>query len=81
MTIVNMLQAKTNLSRLVSAIESGAVDEIVIARNGRPVARLAPIRKAATGPRVGAAKGRFKAPEVDPALDVEVARLFSGDER
>jgi antitoxin (DNA-binding transcriptional repressor) of toxin-antitoxin stability system len=37
---VNMLEAKTHLSRLVEAIETGAATEVVIARNGRPVARL-----------------------------------------
>ena len=40
MTAINMLQAKANLSRLVDAIERGAQREIIIARNGRPVARL-----------------------------------------
>ncbi len=34
MSIVNMLDAKSNLSRLVEAVESGAESEIVIARNG-----------------------------------------------
>lgn len=37
---VNMLEAKTHLSRLVEAIETGAATEVVIARNGRPVALL-----------------------------------------
>jgi len=37
---VNMLEAKTHLLRLVEAIETGAETEVVIARNGRPVARL-----------------------------------------
>jgi len=40
---VNMLEAKTNLSKLVEAVESGAEKEIILARNGRPVARLVPI--------------------------------------
>jgi antitoxin (DNA-binding transcriptional repressor) of toxin-antitoxin stability system len=37
MQTVNMLQAKSSLSRLVEAIEQGQEREIVIARNGRPV--------------------------------------------
>ena len=36
MTTVNMLEAKTRLSQLVSAVESGAEDEIIIARDGKP---------------------------------------------
>ena len=43
MPTVNMLEAKTNLSRLVESVESGAETEIVIARNGKPAARLVPI--------------------------------------
>jgi prevent-host-death family protein len=62
MPIVNMLEAKTNLSRLVDAVESGAEAEIVIARNGRPAARLVAIRKLDKGPRIGVAKGAFECP-------------------
>lgn len=40
---VNVLEAKTNLSRLIDAVESGAEDEIIIARNGQPAARLVPV--------------------------------------
>ena len=36
MTTVNMLEAKTSLSKLVEAVESGAETEIIIARNGKP---------------------------------------------
>ena len=39
-TTVNMHAAKTHLSRLVERAEQG--EETVIARNGRPVARLVP---------------------------------------
>jgi antitoxin (DNA-binding transcriptional repressor) of toxin-antitoxin stability system len=48
-----MLQAKTHLSRLVLALDTGAVEEILITRHGRPVARLTR-PKAAAGPvRIG----------------------------
>jgi antitoxin (DNA-binding transcriptional repressor) of toxin-antitoxin stability system len=43
MPIVNMREAKSQLSRLVASLESGAEEEIIIARNGKPAARLAPI--------------------------------------
>ncbi len=45
MTTVNMLEAKTHLSRLVEAIESGAETEIIIARNGKAAARLTPLAR------------------------------------
>jgi prevent-host-death family protein len=37
---VNVHEAKTNLSALISAVEAG--EEVIIARSGRPVARLVP---------------------------------------
>ena len=37
MTTVNVHEAKTNLSRLLAQVEAG--EEVVIARNGKPVAR------------------------------------------
>lgn len=78
MPTVNMLEAKTNLSRLVEAVESGAEAEVVIARNGKPAARLVPVAAARLGQRIGVAKGEFVAPEPDAALDAEVAALFLG---
>ena len=38
MVTVNVHEAKTNLSRLLAQVEAG--DEVVIARNGKPVAKL-----------------------------------------
>ena len=45
MTTVNMLEAKTSLSKLVEAVESGAESEIIIARNGKPAAKLVSTRR------------------------------------
>lgn len=78
MEAVNMLQAKSTLSRLVEAIEQGQEREIVIARNGRPAARLVPIDTAPAGKRIGVAKGMFEVPDSIDAHNEEVARLFMG---
>ena len=52
---VNVHEAKTHLSRLLEAVERG--EDVVIARSGKPVARLVPARS--RGPRrPGAWKGR-----------------------
>lgn len=40
---VNVYEAKTQLSKLLEQVEAG--HEIVIARNGRPVARLVPLQR------------------------------------
>lgn len=79
MQSVNVLQAKSSLSRLVEAIEQGREREIVIARNGRPAAKLVPMDSVTTGKRIGIAKGKFTAPESIDSHNDEVARLFLGD--
>ncbi|MDN5924477.1 MAG: type II toxin-antitoxin system prevent-host-death family antitoxin [Xanthomonadales bacterium] len=78
MKSVNMLEAKTHLSRLVDRIESGEDREIVVARNGRPVARLVPIANRPTGKRIGLLKGQFKAPSLQQldARNADIERAF-----
>ena len=57
MATVNVHEAKTNLSRLLKQAEAG--EEVVIARNGKPIARLVPLRK--RGKReFGSMKGLIK---------------------
>ena len=78
---VNMLQAKSSLSRLVEAIEQGREREIVIARNGRPAAKLVPVDAVPTGKRLGVAKGLFEVPDDIDAHNEEVLRLFMGGDK
>jgi len=78
MLTVNMLEAKTNLSRLVEAVESGEETEIVIARNGRPAARLVSIAAQPTGKRIGAAKGKYLIPEDIDRDNDAIASMFTG---
>lgn len=54
MVTVNVREAKTHLSRLLADVESG--EEVLIARAGKVVARLCPVRRAWPGP--GAWEGR-----------------------
>lgn len=62
MSIVNMLEAITNHSRLVDAVEGGVETEIVIARNEPPAARLVAISKVGKAPRIGVAKVPLRCP-------------------
>ena len=78
MPSINMLEAKTHLSRLVDAIEQGVQKEFVIARNGRPVARLVPLEPSKAQQRIGVAKGKFRVPADIDADNSAVARLFGG---
>ena len=74
--VVNMLEAKTHLSRLVEAIESGAEAEVVIARNGRPVARLTSLQAPERPRRLGIARGQFVVPASIDAANPLIAELF-----
>lgn len=68
--VVNMHEAKTHLSRLVAQVEQG--EEFVIARGGRPCARLVPIEPVA--PRLGTMKDRW------PTLTDDFFEPLDGDE-
>jgi prevent-host-death family protein len=59
----NVHQAKTQLSKLISAAESG--EEVIIARNGKPAVRMVPVRAVAAKSRRemwGAWEGRITLP-------------------
>ncbi|MGH9672422.1 MAG: type II toxin-antitoxin system Phd/YefM family antitoxin [Bryobacteraceae bacterium] len=58
---MNIHQAKTHLSRLLERVLLG--EEIIIAKAGRPVARLVPLDSESTERRPGTAKGDFVVPE------------------
>jgi prevent-host-death family protein len=72
--IVNIHQAKTHLSRLIERVEAG--EEVVIARAGRPVARLVPFR-ARTSPRVpGLWRGQVRISQDFDQTDVTLLDAF-----
>lgn len=55
---VNIHEAKTHFSRLIERVQQG--EEIVIARAGKPVARLAPVRHGKSARKPGTARGRVR---------------------
>jgi antitoxin (DNA-binding transcriptional repressor) of toxin-antitoxin stability system len=75
---VNMHDAKTNLSRLVAAVESGETDEVEIARAGHVVARIVPPRERSPR-RPGQWAGRVRIHEDFDDLPDEVAAAFRGE--
>jgi len=77
MRTVNILEAKSSLSRLVKAIEAGEEKEIIIiAKNGKPAARLVPIQASPVAQRIGIARGKFDVPEKLDVHTHEVPGLF-----
>jgi prevent-host-death family protein len=73
--VVNVHEAKTQLSKLLERVERG--EEVVIARRGRPIARLVPHRRP---PRVpGVARGRIVMhDDFDDPLPEEIQKYFEG---
>ncbi len=76
MTTVNIHTAKTHLSRLVEQAASG--DEIVIAKAGKPIAKLGPLSAARRNKRrLGLLAGRLNVPDdFDAPLPSEVLDTF-----
>lgn len=78
MSEINIYDAKAHLSELVQRASEG--EEIVIARNGKPMARLVPLAPApARVPGAWAGRVRY-APDFD-AADAEIAARMVGDPR
>ncbi len=76
---VTIHEAKTQLSRLIAAVERG--EEVVIARRDTPVVRLVPAEKERPKRKIGFLAGMMPLEVVDrltsdPSLDAEIERDF-----
>ncbi len=56
---VNILEAKTDFSKLIRLLETKKEDYITVARNGKPVAKITLINETPVSNRIGIAKGKF----------------------
>jgi len=75
-TIVNMHEAKSSLSKLVARVAAG--EEVVIAKAGKPVAKLVKFEQEPR--RLGFLKGRIWMAEDFDETDEELIDLFYGSE-
>ena len=76
-TVVNVHEAKTHLSRILEEVAAGA--EVVIAKAGKPVARLVPIEPVTRPKFLGLLRGRISVPDdFDAPLPPEVLAEFEG---
>ena len=77
MRTINIHAAKTQLSRLVEAAAGG--EEIIIAKSGKPMARLGPLVGLRQRRRLGILAGKLRVPEdFDAPLPDEVIEAFEG---
>ena len=78
MGMVNIYEAKANLSRLVDQASAG--EEIIIAKAGKPVARLVPLERPKQR-KVGMFEGQLTAPEnFDTLFEEEIRKMFEDGE-
>ena len=73
-TVVNMHDAKSSLSRLVKRAASG--EEILIAKNGKPVARLTRLSNRKSTTPIGAFAGKLHMAKDFDAIPVEFEKLL-----
>ena len=74
---VNVHEAKTHLSRLIEEVENG--EEVVVARAGKPVAKLCPVAAKGRHRKFGLLNGKFRIPEdFNAPLPDEVLDSFTG---
>lgn len=77
MATYNIHEAKSQLSKLIDAMQQG--ETVIIAKAGKPVAVLGPLRAAVPKRVRGVLKGQIKlGPEFDEALPTEVLESFEG---
>ncbi len=77
METINVHAAKTHLSRLLDKVEAG--EEVIIAKAGKPVAKLGPLTAAGKKRRLGVLAGRATVPDdFDAPLPPEVLDSFEG---
>lgn len=75
MELLNVHQAKTHLSRLLDRAAAG--EEIVLGKNGKPVAKLVPLGSAERRP--GRLKGKVRiAADFDAPLPARLRAAFAG---
>lgn len=74
MQIVNIHEAKTNLSKLIEKTSKG--EEVIIARAGKPVAKLSPYQEKLKPRKLGLLKGKIIIPDNFDDEDEEINKLF-----
>ena len=75
---VNVLEAKTDLSRLMRLLENHREDVIIIARNGKPVVEMKAIQNPPVFKRIGTAKGKFTVPDNFDDDNEMIAEMLTG---
>ncbi len=76
MAQVNIMEAKTDLSKLVRLLETHQEEVILIARDGTPVVEMKLAKRKTASKRIGVAKGKLQIPDDFDKWDGEIADMF-----
>ena len=76
---VNILEAKTDFSKLIRLLETKKEDYITVARNGKPVVKITRISEVPVVNRIGIAKGKFAVKGDFDADNEAIADMLTGD--
>ncbi len=74
MVVTTVTEAKTQLSKLIAMVEAG--EEVVIGRNGKPIAKLVPYEPKRESWKPGALKGKIWIADDFDELPEDIARAF-----
>lgn len=79
MDSVNIHEAKTHFSKLVERVAKG--ETVIIAKAGKPVAKLVPVEEPKVRSRLGFMEGEFNVPDdFDEMFSKEIEEMFYGSE-
>ena len=74
---MNVLEAKTNFSKIIALLERKEEKEVIVARAGKPVVKITLYEESDDiSKRIGVAAGKFVVPDDFDEPDDEIARMF-----
>jgi prevent-host-death family protein len=72
---VNIYEAKSKLSKLINQVIAG--EEVIVAKSGKPVAKIVPLEKPIQDRKPGSAKGKIIiAEDFDEPLPDDILKEF-----
>ncbi len=77
MQVINIHQAKTNLSKLIAQTLNG--EDVIIAKAGKPVVKVVAYKEKLKPRKLGALKGKIFVPDNFNDEDEEINKLFYGE--
>ena len=73
---MNVLEAKTNFSKIIKMLENHEEEEVIVARSGQPVVRISLVPQVDVSKRIGLFKGKFVVPDDIDEMNDEIAEMF-----